>query len=106
MDINPGVTHEHPEPDQSPRPENTEALSLTTTIAHQTRVLHKLVDAIALEPSETPFFRKVKEFYKLNPPTFDHADNLIEADDWLHGIRRRLELVKSNDKEGVNIATF
>jgi hypothetical protein len=31
---------------------------------------------------------------------------LIEADDWLHGIRRRLELVKSNDKEGVNIATF
>jgi hypothetical protein len=81
MDVDPGVTHEHPEPNQSPKAESIEALSLTTTIACQTHVLQKLVNAVAPEPSETPFRNKVKEFYKLNPPTFDHADNLIEADD-------------------------
>jgi hypothetical protein len=42
----------------------------------------------------------------LKPPTFDHADNPIEADDWLLGIKRRLELVKCTDKEGLNIATL
>ena len=37
----------------------------------------------------------------MKPPTFDHADNPIEADDWLRGIKRRLELVKCTDKEGL-----
>lgn len=104
--IDPGVTIEHPEPDQSPGTESTETPSLTIAIARQTRVLQRRVDAVAPEPPQTPLSKKLKEFFKLKPPTFDHVDNLIEADDWLRGIERRLELVKSTDKEGVNIATF
>ena len=69
-------------------------------------MLQKLANVGAPEPSRTPLSKKFKEFFKLKPPTFDHADNIIEADDWLHGIRRRLELVKSTDKEGVNIAIY
>jgi len=105
MDVDPSVNLQHLEPDQSPRTKSTETPSLTTAIARQTRVLQRLVDAVAPEPSQTPLGKKLKEFFKLKPATFDHADNLIEVDDWLHGIKR-LELVKSTDKEGVNIATF
>jgi len=61
---------------------------------------------VAPNPSHEPFIKKFKEFYKLKPPTFDHADNPIEADDWVHGIKRRLELVKYTDKDGLNIATL
>ena len=42
----------------------------------------------------------------MKPPTFDHANNPIEVDDWLRGIERRLQLVKCTDKEGLNIATL
>ena len=61
---------------------------------------------MAPDPSHEPFIKKFKEFYKLKPPTFDHADNPIEADDWLRGIKRRLELVKCTDKEVLNIVTL
>ena len=106
MDIDPGVSLEHPESNQSPGPKTQEAPSLTAAIAHQTRILQRIADAVAPEPSREPLSRKVKKFFKLNPPTFDHADNLIEVDEWLCGIKRRLELVKCTDKEGLNIATY
>jgi len=79
---------------------------LIAAIAHQTRILQKIAKVVAPDPSHEPFIKKFKEFYKLKPPTFDHADNPIEADDWLRGIKRRLELVKWTDKEGLNIATL
>jgi len=61
---------------------------------------------VAPDLSHEPFIKKFKDFYKLKPPTFDHADNPIEADDWLLGMKRRLELVKCTDKEGLNITTL
>jgi len=106
MDVDPGVNLRNPESDQSPRTEIPIAPSLTAVIAQQTHMLQKIVDAVAPEPSSKPFSQKVKEFFKLKPPTFDHADNPIDADDWLRGIKRRLELVKCTDKEGLNIATL
>jgi hypothetical protein len=68
--------------------------------------LQKIAEAVAPDPSQEPFIKKFKDFYKLKPPTFDHADNPIEADDWLLGMKRRLELVKCTNKEGLNIATL
>ena len=79
---------------------------MIAAIAHQTRILQKIADVVAPDPSYEPFIEKFKEFYKLKPPTFDHADNPIEADDWLRGIKRRLELVKCTDKEVLNIVTL
>jgi hypothetical protein len=61
---------------------------------------------VAPDLSHEPFIKKFKDFYKLKPPTFDHAESPIEADDWLHGMKRILELVKCTDKEGLNIATL
>ena len=81
MDIDPSVNLQHPELDQSPRPETLEAPNLTVAIAHQTRTLQKIADVVARDPSHEPFIKKFKEFYKLKPPTFDHANNLIEVDD-------------------------
>jgi hypothetical protein len=68
--------------------------------------LQKIIEAVAPNPSQESFIKKFKDFFKLKPPTFDHADNPIEADDWLLGMKRRLELVKCTDKEGLNIATL
>jgi hypothetical protein len=81
MDVDPGVNLEHLEPDQNPRPETLEAPSLTTSIAHQTHILQKIADAVPPDLSREPFIKKFKEFYKLKPPTFDHANNPIEVDD-------------------------
>ena len=106
MDVDPSVTIEHLEPDQSHGPVTSEAPNVTAALSRQTRILQRIPDAVAPEPSRAPLSKKVKEFFKLKPPTFDHADDPMEAKDWLIGIKRRLELVGCTDKEGLNIATF
>lgn len=106
MDVDPSVNSKHLEPDQSPRPETLEAPNVTAALSCQTWIMQRIADAVAPEPSRAPLSKKVKEFFKLNPPTFDHADDPMEAKDWLIGIKRRLELVGCTDKEGLNIATF
>jgi hypothetical protein len=50
-------------------------------MARQTRILQKIAEAVAPDLSQEPFIKKFKDFYKLKPPTFDHANNPIEADD-------------------------
>jgi hypothetical protein len=75
-------------------------------MAQQTRILQKIANVVAPDPSHEPFIKKFKDFYKLKPPTFDHAENPIKADDWLLRMKRRLELVKCTDKEGMHIATL
>jgi hypothetical protein len=59
MDVDPGVNLLHPEPDQSLRSETQEAPSLTTAMARQTRILQKIVEAVAPESSQEPFIKKV-----------------------------------------------
>ena len=93
MDVDPSVNLEHTELDQSPGPKILEAPSLIAAIDQQTHILQKDCRRIAPEPSRKPLSKKVEEFFRLKPPTFDHAKNSIEAVDWLHGIKRRLELV-------------
>ena len=102
----PSIPRANHDSSHEPGPKTLEAPNLIAAIAHQTHILQKIANVVAPDPSHEPFIKKFKEFYKLKPPTFDHADNPIEADDWLCGIKRRLELVKCTDKEGLNIVTL
>ena len=45
-------------------------------------------------------------FMRLHPPTFDSAEeDPLLADDWLHAITKKLNVVWATDEEKVNLAT-
>ncbi len=48
---------------------------------------------------------KLLEFLRVKPPTFSSTTNPIEANDWLHAIEKKLNLLQCNDQEKVAFAT-
>nr|AAX94825.1 retrotransposon protein, putative, Ty3-gypsy sub-class [Oryza sativa Japonica Group]ABA93188.1 retrotransposon protein, putative, Ty3-gypsy subclass [Oryza sativa Japonica Group] len=48
---------------------------------------------------------KLLEFLHVKPPTFSSTTNPIEANDWLHAIEKKLNLLQCNDQEKVAFAT-
>ena len=45
-------------------------------------------------------------FMRLHPPTFDSAEeDPLSADDWLHAITKKLNVVRATNEEKVNLAT-
>nr|CAE04799.1 OSJNBb0018J12.12 [Oryza sativa Japonica Group] len=54
-----------------------------------------------LPPSQS----KLLEFLRIKPPTFSSTTNPIEANDWLHAIEKKLNLLQCNDQEKVAFAT-
>ena len=41
---------------------------------------------------------------KFRPPTFDHAEDLLEADDWLREINKRLDIIHARGRDRVLLA--
>jgi hypothetical protein len=41
------------------------------------------------------------DFHQLCTPKFEGSDNPIEADEWLHEIEMKLDVVHANDKDRV-----
>jgi hypothetical protein len=50
------------------------------------------------------FQKKVENFNKLRPPTFDHSADLMDADNWLREIEKKLELTELTEEECVTVA--
>jgi hypothetical protein len=48
---------------------------------------------------------KLPEFLCVRPPTFSSTTNPMEANDWLHAIEKKLNLLQCNDQEKVAFAT-
>ncbi len=48
---------------------------------------------------------KLLDFLRVKPPTFSSTTNPIEANDWLHAIEKKLNLLQCNDQEKVALAT-
>nr|ABG66123.1 retrotransposon protein, putative, Ty3-gypsy subclass [Oryza sativa Japonica Group] len=48
---------------------------------------------------------KLPEFLRVRPPTFSSTTNPMEANDWLHAIEKKLNLLQCNDQEKVAFAT-
>jgi hypothetical protein len=52
-----------------------------------------------------PFRDRLRDFYRTKPPTFSHAVELMDADDWLKSIEKMLQVVQYNNHEKVLLAS-
>jgi hypothetical protein len=50
------------------------------------------------------FQKKVENFNKLRPPTCDHSVDLMDANNWLREIEKKLELTELTEEECVTVA--
>jgi hypothetical protein len=48
---------------------------------------------------------KLGEFQRTKPPTFSHSIELMDADDWLKTIEKKLQVVQCNNHEKVMFAS-
>nr|ABA98022.1 retrotransposon protein, putative, Ty3-gypsy subclass [Oryza sativa Japonica Group] len=114
----------HPHSDSGngppPLPENP---TLAQVMAHQTQMMaammqqmqqqHQQMHQRMLQHAEQqhqqfgppPPQSKLPEFLRVRPPTFSSTTNPMEANDWLHAIEKKLNLLQCNDQEKVAFAT-
>nr|ABA96440.2 retrotransposon protein, putative, Ty3-gypsy subclass [Oryza sativa Japonica Group] len=103
-----------------PLPENP---TLAQVMAHQTQMIaammqqmqqqHQQMHQRMLQHAEQqhqqfgppPPQSKLPEFLRVRPPTFSSTTNPMEANDWLHAIEKKLNLLQCNDQEKVAFAT-
>jgi len=81
--------------------------TVAEAMASQTQLLQQLVQIVA-QNQETPkegLRKRIESFLKLKPPTFDHSDDPLEAEDWLREIEKKLDLTAYTDEECVALAT-
>jgi hypothetical protein len=52
------------------------------------------------------FQKKVENFNKLRPLTFDHSMDPMDADNWLREIEKKLELTEFTEEECVTVAAL
>ncbi|WVZ70752.1 hypothetical protein U9M48_019394 [Paspalum notatum var. saurae] len=65
-----------------------------------TNAVHALQQAQAQPPPPPPRDRR-GDFLKGHPPTFSHATEPLQADDWLRAVERQLDIAQCNDRERV-----
>ncbi|WVZ70304.1 hypothetical protein U9M48_018980 [Paspalum notatum var. saurae] len=69
-------------------------------MATMTNAVHVLQQAQAQPPPPPPRDRR-GDFLKGHPPTFSHATEPLQADDWLRAVERQLDIAQCNDRERV-----
>ncbi|WVZ76472.1 hypothetical protein U9M48_024448 [Paspalum notatum var. saurae] len=69
-------------------------------MATMTNAVHALQQAQAQPPPPPPRDRR-GDFLKGHPPTFSHATEPLQADDWLRAVERQLDIAQCNDRERV-----
>jgi hypothetical protein len=52
-----------------------------------------------------PLRDRLRDFQCTKPPTFPHAVELMDADDWLKSIEKKLQVVQCNNREMVLLAS-
>ena len=63
----------------------------------QTQLLQTTAQSVLNNPQETPPIDKHGEFLMRHPPTFSHASNPLEADNWLRAMERQLDIAHCDD---------
>jgi len=78
---------------------------LVAIMAQQTRLLEALLqDRQGHRKNARGPEARLSEFMKLRPPTFDHAEDPLEADDWLREINKRLDIIHARGRDRVLLA--
>ena len=75
---------------------------LAQAISNQTLILEALANALTNKRQrEQTMNDKLTAFLRTKPPTFAGSSNLLEADDWLRVIQRKLEPFECQDRDKV-----
>jgi hypothetical protein len=53
----------------------------------------------------TPLRDRLGDFQRTKPPIFSHAVELMDADDWLRSVEKKLQVVQCNNREKVLLAS-
>ena len=70
----------------------------------QTQLSPTTAQSVLNNPQETPPIDKRGEFLMRHPPTFSHASDPLEADEWLRVVERQLDIAHCDDQEKVLFA--
>jgi len=78
---------------------------LVAVMAQQTRLLQALVqDRQGRHENVLGPEARLSEFLKFRPPTFDHAEDPLKADDWLREINKKLDIIHARGRDRVLLA--
>jgi hypothetical protein len=77
---------------------------------HQNHILEFLANAMMnqnnngqgnIQHGSTPYIHQISDFHQLRQPKFGGSDNPIDADDWLHEIEMKLDVIHANERDRV-----
>ena len=92
---------EHEEQELADPPMN----DLVAMMAQQTSLLQALVqDRHGRRDNARGPEARLSEFMKFRPPTFEHAEDPLEADDWLREINKKLYIIHARGRDRVLLA--
>jgi hypothetical protein len=81
------------------------AIDLVQVLNNQNLLLEALTNVVTNpRPREQNTNDKLTAFLRIKPPTFAGSYNPLDADDWLHVIKRKLEPFEHGDRDKVRLA--
>ncbi|XP_066162508.1 uncharacterized protein [Oryza sativa Japonica Group] len=87
----------------SPPPENPMVIQMMTMMMQQMQQhYHEMLQQAQQNQQSGPpplHLSKLLDFLYIKPLTFSSTTNLMEANDWLHAIEKKLNLLQCNDQE-------
>ena len=87
---------------------NQQAPTIEQLMALQAQILQTMQQGMAQMQQQAPQPQrrdKLSEFQRTNPPTFSHSVEPMDADDWLHTIEKKLQVVQCTNREKVLYAS-
>jgi hypothetical protein len=94
---------------QEANPPPPPPLTLEQVLAMQAHMLQTmqqtLVNLNAQHLAPSPTRDRLGDFQRTKPPTFSYAVELMDADDWLKFVEKKLQVVQCNNHEKVRLAS-
>jgi hypothetical protein len=90
---------------QDANPPPSPPLTLEQVLAMQAWMLQTMVNLYAQLQVPPPLRDRLGDFQHTRPPIFSYAVELMDADDWLMSIEKKLQLVQCNNHENVLLAS-
>jgi hypothetical protein len=85
--------------------------TLEQVLVMQTQMLQTMpqtmVNMMAAQPQAPPLppRDRLGYFQRTKPPTFSHVMELMDADDWLKSVEKKLQVVQCNNRDKVRLAS-
>jgi hypothetical protein len=79
--------------------------TLEQVLAMQAQMLQTMVNLHAQSQAPPPLRDRLGDFQRTKPPTFSHAVEPMDVDDWLKSIEKKLQVVQCNNRKRVLLAS-